>query len=150
MHTDIDPIPTSGPTLDLDLIERDLAELDTTTFAADFYDRLFAAAPQARPMFPADLADQQHKLTAELVALIGLARCVAAGNTDAFTRRTGALGRRHETYGAVAAHYDLVGATLIETLASALPDWDDTHRASWGALYATVAAAMQADAASAG
>lgn len=129
--------------LDLDLIDRDLATLDTGTFAAAFYDRLFTAAPQARAMFPSDLTEQQRKLTAELVTLVGLARCVTDGDTEAFTRRTSSLGHRHQGYGAEAAHYDLVGAALLETLSAAVPDWDETHRASWAALYGTVATAMQ-------
>ncbi len=80
--------------------------------AADlFYARLFETAPELRPLFPADLAEQKRKLIQMLaVAVNGLSR------PEEILPALQDLGRRHAGYGAEAAHYAVVGAALLWTL----------------------------------
>lgn len=105
-----------------------------------FYDRLFARHPALRPLFGHDLAQQSHRLMAMLSAAVALA--------DQPARLAPALhelGERHRGYGVTAAHYAAVGEALLDTLAAELgPAWDLPTQQAWAALYAEVAAAMQA------
>lgn len=146
--------PASDPTMlgpaHLQLIERDAAHLgsDPDGFARRFYDRAFAIAPAAREMFPADLARQRDKLMRELGTLVSMAVSLR-DDADDLVDRLRRLGRRHVGYGVAAPHYDVVGAALLDTLATTVPDWDGEHRDAWAALYGLVAGHMQAGAAEA-
>ena len=58
------------------------------------------------------------------------------------------LGARHVTYGATAAHYDVVGQVLLWTLEQALrAEFTADIRAAWTKVYDVLAATMQAGAA---
>jgi hemoglobin-like flavoprotein len=60
------------------------------------------------------------------------------------------LGARHLTYGATAAHYDVVGAVLLWTLEQGLgDDFTPDIRAAWIKVYDILAATMLAGAAEA-
>lgn len=112
--------------------------------AADlFYERLFAIAPEVRPLFPDDMSEQKAKLMQTLaVAVRGLDRpeTVIPALED--------LGRRHVGYGVEAAHYDAVGAALLHTLARGLGDgWNPELERAWTRTYALVATTMQSGAA---
>jgi len=136
----------------LELIERDAAHLGTDPdgFARRFYDRVFAIAPAARGMFPADLADQRDKLMRELGTLVTMAVALRDGGAaDGLVGRLRRLGARHVGYGVAAPHYDVVGAGLLDTLATTVPDWDAGHHDAWAALYGLAATHMQAGAADA-
>jgi len=127
---------------DLTLIERDTSTLDPDPFADRFYSTLFELAPAARALFPDDLADQRRKLMAELTAMIGMATSSLEGELDRFVTRAHRLGARHIGYGATPAHYDIVGAALVGTLAASVPDWDAEHELAWTRLYTLVASTM--------
>ena len=127
---------------DLRLLQHDLAALDAEALTIDFYDRLFEVAPGVRPLFPDDLAEQRRKLGAELAVLVDLATSLAAGDHRRFVERAHRLGARHVRYGAAPAHYPVVGETLLDALATALPTWDDAHRDAWSRLHAVVAETM--------
>lgn len=106
--------------------------------AADFYSRVLAAAPEAGELFTGDLAAQRRKFALELEAIVGAIR-----NHDAFVARTSRLGRRHVHYGARPAHYEVVGAALLDALAAALGDaWDDGTAEAWRLGYRLTAEAM--------
>jgi nitric oxide dioxygenase len=103
-----------------------------------FYERLFEQAPDVRPLFPAELAEQRGKLLDELTAIVD-----ALTHLDELLARTGPLGARHVAYGAQPHHYDLVGRALLGALADVLGDaWDDPARAAWTRGYDLVAEAM--------
>lgn len=127
---------------DLTLIERGASSLDPDPFAARFYATLFELAPAARGLFPDDLSDQRRKLMAELTAMIGMATSSVAGELDRFVERAHRLGARHVAYGATPAHYDIVGAALISSLAASVPGWDADHEQAWTRLYGLVASTM--------
>src|SRR5262245_1935328 len=115
--------------------------------AADlFYDRLFEIAPQVRALFPEDLREQKRKLMAMLAMAVG-----ALNDLEALIPSVKALGARHVTYGATAAHYELVGEALLWTLERGLGEaFTPDVRSAWTNVYRVLATTMQAGAAEAG
>ena len=132
---------------DIDLVRYDLATLDADGFAVDFYATLFDLAPEARSMFPEEMAEQRRKLMAELGALIDLGTAAESGRIGEFIDRAHRLGRRHVRYGAEGPHYALVGSALLTALRHAVDGWDDHHERAWTVLYTTVAEVMREGAA---
>ncbi len=108
--------------------------------AADlFYDRLFAIAPEVRPMFPADLGEQKKKLISMLVTAV-----TNLHQVEAILPAVEDLGRRHGAYGVKDAHYDPVGAALLWTLEQGLGDaFTPPVRDAWTQTYVTLAGAMK-------
>jgi Hemoglobin-like flavoprotein len=108
--------------------------------AADlFYDRLFATAPEVRPLFPADMSEQKGKLIKTLAVAIQNLHQI-----DSILSVVHALGARHVAYGVTDRHYDLVGAALLHTLEQGLgPEWTDDLALAWGETYDLVAGAMK-------
>ncbi len=107
-----------------------------------FYQRLFELDPALRPMFKGDMARQRGMLMAMLgTAIQGL------NNLDALVPQVQALGARHTGYSVTAAHYDTVGAALLDTLARGLgEDFTPGVREAWTAAYTLLAGAMQSHA----
>jgi nitric oxide dioxygenase len=131
---------------ELSLIEADAAVLDADPdrFARAFYATLFDLAPEVRPMFPADLADQRVKLMRELSELVHAGTGAAAtGSLDGFVARAGALGRRHRGYGVTATMYAAVGTALVAAVRECVTGFDDAHAEAWAGLYRLVADAMR-------
>ena len=114
--------------------------------AADlFYDRLFAIAPEVRPLFPEDISEQKKKLIAMLATAV-----TNLHQVDTILPVVQNLGRRHVAYGVTAQHYEPVGAALLWTLEQGLgPDFTPPVKAAWTEAYVTLAGAMQAAAAGA-
>ena len=106
--------------------------------AAHFYNRLFRLAPQVRPLFKADMKAQGRKLVTMLAMVVdGLDRL------DAIVPAMRELAIRHVAYGVQPAHYDLVGAALIDTLRELLgPDFDSETEAAWAEAYQVIAGVM--------
>lgn len=106
---------------------------------ATFYDRLFAADPSLRAMFPDDMTLQRQKLVAALI--------MAA---QALSRPQPVLpvlqdrGRRHAAYGVHDGHYALAGAALLGALREHLGEaFDADVEAAWTAAYERIVAIMQ-------
>ena len=110
------------------------------TAASLFYGRLFAIAPDLKPLFAeTDMAEQKSKL---LIAIDGVVRNLE--NLDKITTILRALGHRHAGYGVQPEHYDVVGAALLWTLEQGLDSaWTDDVADAWKAAYKLIAAAMQ-------
>ncbi len=106
--------------------------------AALFYGRLFAIAPQLRPLFKGDLDAQGRKLMAVLsVAVNGLR------DLDSILPAVRALADRHVDYGVVLKDYAPVGEALLWTLREGLGEaFDAEVEAAWATVYATLSAAM--------
>jgi hemoglobin-like flavoprotein len=102
--------------------------------AALFYGRLFEIAPQLRPLFRGDMAEQGHKLMATLAVVVnGLTRL------EAILPAASALARRHVDYGVRPDHYRPVGLALIWTLERSLgSQWTPDLAAAWTAAYTTL------------
>ena len=112
------------------------------TAATLFYHRLFELAPEVRPLFSEDMREQRRNLMQMLnVTVNGL------NNLDRLVPMVEALGQRHVNYGVQEAHYQVVGAALLWTLAQGLgehftPDVAD----AWTSAYTLLAGTMQAGA----
>ena len=116
-------------------------EQQPDAFAAAFYARLFAIAPETRRLFAGtDMPGQGAKLMAMLRTAVA-----ALSAPEVLLPALDALGRRHAGYGVRASHYGAVGQALVETLRLALKaDFTPGVAAAWCAVYGAVADRMQA------
>jgi NAD(P)H-flavin reductase len=103
-----------------------------------FYADLFLRAPAARDLFPVSMSAQRDRLVG------ALGRIVAdVDNLDALVPFLQGLGRDHRKFGAIFDHYEVVGASLLATLAHfSGPAWTDELAAEWKAAYTLVAQVM--------
>ena len=103
-----------------------------------FYDRLFAIAPETRPMFKGDMAAQSRKLMDTLALAIGMLR-----DMPTLVTTLEALARRHVAYGVRDEHYDKVGEALLWTLEKGLgAAFTAEAKVAWATLYGAVAKIM--------
>jgi hemoglobin-like flavoprotein len=103
-----------------------------------FYGRLFAIAPEVRPLFHGDMDEQGRKLMATLAVVVnGLARL------DSILPAASALAKRHVGYGVQPSHYRPVGEALLWTLEQGLgPDWTPKLAQAWTTAYVTLSQFM--------
>jgi hemoglobin-like flavoprotein len=98
-----------------------------TTAADLFYDRLFAIAPQLRPLFPTDLREQKTKLIAMLATVVANLH-----QLEKMMAQAEQLGKRHVRYGVTGDHYAPVGEALIWTLEQGLgAEFTPSVKAAW-------------------
>ena len=108
--------------------------------AALFYDRLFTIAPEVKPLFKSDMAEQGTKLMATLAAVVNGLKTL-----DMVVPVAQALAVRHVAYGVKPEHYAPVGTALIWTLEQGLKDdFTPKVRDAWVAAYNTLSGAMMA------
>lgn len=108
-------------------------------FAACFYDRLFAEAPQTAAMFP-DVGAQQQKLAEELGAMVSL-----LSDIPSLDARARDLGERHRGYGVRAAHYRIARTVMAETLHDVLGDqFGPIEEDAWNRATSLITELMQA------
>lgn len=113
--------------------------------AALFYDKLFERDPSISSMFRGDMGQQGARLMQMIEGAVQMLDRPAMLR-HALLR----LGERHAGYGVVDAHYPLVGAALLDTLAVGLGDaFTAETREAWAAMYTMVADAMREGAAAA-
>ena len=110
-----------------------------------FYQRLFEMAPELRPMFRGDMAEQRKKLMQMLTAAVkGLDRL------EQLVPVVQDLGRRHVHYGVEDRHYDTVGAALLWTLEMGLgAAFTAEVKDAWATVYGILATTMKTAAAEA-
>jgi len=103
------------------------------------YVRLFEEHPAVMPLFEnTDMQEQAGKLLAALATVVANLR-----KPDVLVPHLQELGRRHVGYGAQPAHYDAVGAILLESLAYIAGDvWTDELRDAWAEAYGLAASVM--------
>lgn len=104
-----------------------------------FYRRLFAAAPDVQPLFAdTDLKRQKGMLLATLVLLRRSLR-----DLGSITPQLREMGARHVRYGALPAHYPVVGQVLVASMAEIAGDaWTPEFEVAWTEAFAVVAGAM--------
>lgn len=100
-----------------------------------FYGRLFEIAPEVKPMFKGDIAEQGRKLMATLgIVVKGLS------NLEAVLPAAKALAVKHVAYG---VKHVPVGEALIWRLDKGLgDDFTPETRQAWLAAYSTLSAVM--------
>ncbi|HAZ48703.1 MAG TPA: globin [Cyanobacteria bacterium UBA11369] len=108
-------------------------------FAASFYENLFTAHPEVKPLFAStDMEKQQKKLLNSLVLVVEGLR-----HREALEEVLKALGARHVGYGAIPKSYEPVGAALLSTLEQYLEqDWTVEVKQAWVAAYRAITMKM--------
>ena len=108
-------------------------------FVASFYDNLFTANPEAKPLFETtDMEAQKKKLLDSLVLVVENLR-----KPDALSGALRGLGARHVKYGALPAHYPLVGGALLTTFEQYLKDkWTPEVKQAWVDAYGAISEIM--------
>jgi hemoglobin-like flavoprotein len=95
--------------------------------AALFYGRLFEIAPDVRPLFHGDMAEQGRKLMATLAVVVN-----GLSDLESILPAASALAKKHVAYGVRAEHYGPVGVALLWTLEHGLgSDWTSDLAAAW-------------------
>jgi methyl-accepting chemotaxis protein len=137
-------VPPPSPSFDeatIGLLEKSFEALapQGATLVRVFYEKLFAAHPETRGLFPDDMGEQEKKLLDALVLVVKSIRDPAK-----VERALVHLGRRHAALGATREHYDIVGKILLETLAElAGAAWSSSLSSAWSEAYGWVARTMQ-------
>lgn len=116
-----------------------VAALPAETVGQVFYDRLFAIAPEVRPLFSrTSIPEQSKKLLATLTYII-----TRLDQLDNIAADIKALARRHVQYGVREHHYYMVGQALLWTLEQGLGKaWTPEVHAAWQACYTLLSGAM--------
>jgi nitric oxide dioxygenase len=110
----------------------------TATVAADFYQRLFAIAPDTRSLFREDMADQGRKLFLTLAVIVD-----ALHTLERVLPVAEALAVRHVGFGVREEHYASVGEALLAALAHALgPRFDRETEEGWATAYRLLSGCM--------
>ena len=102
-----------------------------------FYSHLFLSHPETRAMFPVSMAHQRDRLFRALGDVVA-----RVDDLDALVPILQQLGRDHRKFGALAAHYPAVGASLLATLEHFDDEWTPELAKSWSEAYTVVAQVM--------
>lgn len=124
----------------IDAIQASFAKVEPISAQASalFYGRLFEIAPDVKPLFKGDMADQGRKLMATLATVVYGLR-----NLDVVAPAAQALAVRHVDYGVKPEHYAPVGEALIWTLQQGLgPDFTPDVKEAWLAAYGVLSSTM--------
>ena len=127
--------------LDVELLEQSFEEVkpQANEFVNSFYENLFSANPEAKPLFEhTDMASQKKMLLNSLVMVVENLR-----NPDALSKALRGLGARHVKYGALPEHYPLVGGALLTTFEQYLGDkWTLKTKEAWVGAYGAISEIM--------
>ena len=121
---------------DVDLVQASFEKVKpiADTAAGLFYGRLFEIAPEVRPLFKGDMAEQRRKLVATLAVVVA-----GLHSLPTILPAVSALAQRHADYGVTADHYGTVGEALLWTLERGLgPAWTPQVAAAWTSAYTTL------------
>ena len=128
-------------TLQVELLEQSFEGIkpNADAFVSSFYDNLFTANPEAKPLFAnTDMAEQKKKLLASLVLVVENLK-----KPDVLSDALKGLGARHIKYGALPEHYPLVGNALLTTFEQYLGDkWTAEVKQAWVDAYGAISAIM--------
>jgi Hemoglobin-like flavoprotein len=127
--------------LNVELLEQsfDKVKPRANEFAASFYENLFKAHPEVKPLFAkTDMGNQEKKLLNSLVLVVENLR-----NPEALGPVLNALGGRHVSYGAIPKYYGPVGEALLLTFEQYLAeDWTPEVKKAWLNAYKAIATLM--------
>lgn len=115
-----------------------LAAADAPRVGRLFYSNLFRLDPSTKPLFSDNLDLQGRKLTNTLSFIVD-----ALDAPEILGPATVDLAKRHVAYRVTPAHYDAVGASLIQTLKHLLgPAFAPEDEAAWRTIYGALSADM--------
>ena len=127
--------------LQVELLEQSFAEItpNAEEFVNSFYENLFTANPEAKPLFAnTNMAEQKKKLLNSLVLVVQNLRM-----PDVLNSSLRGLGARHVKYGALPEHYPLVGSALLTTFEQYLGDkWTPDVKQAWVDAYGAISEIM--------
>lgn len=127
--------------LPADLLEKSFATIKPRAeeFVASFYENLFIAHPEMKPLFAKiDMVTQQKKLLNALILVVENLR-----NPESLGQVLSALGARHVGYGAIPKYYPAVGKALLTTFEQYLQaDWTPEVKQAWVNAFRAIAANM--------
>ena len=127
--------------LQVELLEQSFAAIkpEADNFVNSFYENLFTAYPEAKPLFTnTNMAEQKTKLLASLVLVVENLR-----TPDVLEQSLKGLGARHVKYGALPEHYPLVGNALLTTFEQYLGDkWTTEVKQAWVDAYGAISEIM--------
>ncbi len=127
--------------INVDLLEQSFERIKPCAeqFVASFYENLFQAHPEVKPMFAhVDMTQQERKLLSALVLVVENLR-----NPNALESVLSALGSRHVGYGSLPQQYPAVGQALLLTFEQYLQDdWTPELQQAWTDAYGAITAQM--------
>ena len=127
--------------LQVELLENSFEKVkpQADAFVVSFYDNLFTANPEAKPLFDTtDMPAQQKKLLASLVLVVENLR-----KPDVLSDALKGLGAKHVQYGALPEHYPLVGGALLQTFEQYLGEsWTPDVKQAWVDAYGAITELM--------
>ena len=108
-------------------------------FVNSFYENLFTAYPEAKPLFAnTHMAEQKTKLLGSLVLVVENLR-----TPEVLNDTLKGLGARHVKYGALPEHYPLVGNALLTTFEQYLGEqWTPEVKQAWIDAYSVISEIM--------
>ncbi|MEG3964616.1 MULTISPECIES: globin domain-containing protein [unclassified Microcoleus] len=130
-------IPEKEPKFAVDILESSFEKIKPRAdeFAANFYENLFIAHPEFKPLF-ANIAieKQQKKLINALVLVVENLR-----SPEALGPVLNALGGRHIGYGVIPKYYGPVGEALLMAFEQSLQqDWTPEVKLAWTDAYRAI------------
>lgn len=110
----------------------------SASIAQQFYQQLFILDPALRPLFPADMRQQEHMVMVMINTSVN-----GLWYPDTLVPVLQQLGQRHVSYGVQAEHYATLGAALIATLRYYLgPAFTAEVEDAWQAAYRFMSRSM--------
>lgn len=135
------PAPAEEGGLNVELLEQSFALVapQADALVSTFYDNLFTDYPDARPLFEhTDMSKQKNMLKGGLVMVVENLR-----KPDVLSKALKGLGARHVKYGALPAHYPLVGSSLLKSLEQyAGSAWTTDVKNAWIDAYGAITELM--------
>ncbi|MCL1467933.1 globin domain-containing protein [Argonema galeatum] len=135
------PTPQKSGALQVELLESSFAKVrpQAEQFAASFYENLFAANPEVKPLFGStDMKKQQKKLISSLVLVVESLR-----RPEVLGQVLKDLGGRHISYGVLPKYYPMVGEALLMTFEQYLQlSWTPEVKQAWVDAYGAIANLM--------
>ncbi|MFM9266432.1 globin family protein [Tychonema sp. BBK16] len=127
--------------LNVELLEQSFEKVKPRAdeFAASFYDNLFAAHPEVKPLFAeTNMAKQRKLLLASLVLVVENLR-----KPGVLEKALKNLGAKHVGYGTVPQHYPAVGEALLATFEQYLQqDWTREVKQAWVDAFGAISTLM--------
>lgn len=134
--------PTADKTVQMaKLIRESFAAVETKAeeLSQYFYGVLFSVSPDARALFPINMATQRNRLLRALVYVVQM-----VDRPDELNTFLTQLGRDHRKFDVLGRHYDAVGVALMAALKRFLKDaWTPEVEDAWVTAYGVIAKNMR-------